>query len=53
MRLNLFEEVKELTKNLVKIPSINKMPGGETALEVYWLPLSVCTIAPLIYHSLL
>lgn len=32
MHLNSYEPVKQLTKELVSIPSINKEPGGETAV---------------------
>lgn len=35
MRLQSFHEVKRLTEEMVKIPSINKEPGGETAVAQY------------------
>lgn len=35
MYLNSFEEVKRLTKEMVAIPSINKVPLGETAVAKY------------------
>lgn len=35
MKLNCYEEVKRLTSEMVAIPSINKEPGGETAVAKY------------------
>ena len=35
MKLNSFDEVKRLTQEMVAIPSINKEPGGETAVARY------------------
>ena len=35
MKLNCFDEVKRLTSEMVAIPSINKEPGGETAVASY------------------
>ena len=35
MKLNSFESVKQLTENMVAIPSINKEPGGESAVARY------------------
>ncbi|MCI7326040.1 MAG: M20/M25/M40 family metallo-hydrolase [Hornefia butyriciproducens] len=35
MNLNSYERVKELTQNMVAIPSINKEPGGESAVARY------------------
>ncbi|MEE0796550.1 MAG: M20/M25/M40 family metallo-hydrolase [Anaerovoracaceae bacterium] len=35
MKLNSFDEVKRLTQEMVAIPSINKEPGGETAVAQY------------------
>lgn len=35
MNLNSFEEVKRLTSEMVAIPSVNKEPGGETAVARY------------------
>lgn len=35
MKLNSFNEVKRLTKEMVAIPSINKEPGGETQMAKY------------------
>ena len=35
MRLQSFEEVKQLTKEMVQIPSINKEPEGETKVAQY------------------
>ena len=35
MKLNSFEAVKQLTENMVAIPSINKEPGGESAVARY------------------
>lgn len=35
MKLNSFDEVKRLTQEMVAIPSINKEPGGETAVAKY------------------
>ena len=35
MRLNSFDKVKQLTEEMVAIPSINKEPGGESAVARY------------------
>ena len=35
MKLNSFDEVKRLTTEMVRIPSINKEPGGESAVAQY------------------
>ena len=35
MKLNSFDEVRRLTTEMVAIPSINKEPGGETAVARY------------------
>ena len=35
MRLDCFQEVKKLTTDMVRIPSINKEPKGETAVAQY------------------
>ena len=35
MKLNCYEEVKRLTSEMVAIPSINKEPGGESAVARY------------------
>ena len=35
MRLDCFDEVKRLTSEMVAIPSINKEPGGESAVARY------------------
>ncbi len=35
MKLNLYEEIKALTQELVAIPSINKEPGGETRIAEF------------------
>ena len=35
MKLNSFESVKQLTENMVAIPSINKELGGESAVARY------------------
>lgn len=35
MKLNSFETVKQITKDLVSIPSINKEPGGESQAAQY------------------
>ena len=35
MKLNSYEEVKKLTSDMVAIPSINKEPGGETAVAQF------------------
>ena len=35
MKLDCFDEVKRLTSELVAIPSINKEPGGESAVACY------------------
>ena len=35
MKLNSCESVKQLTENMVAIPSINKEPGGESAVARY------------------
>ena len=35
MKLNSFESVKQLTESMVAIPSINKEPGGESAVARY------------------
>ena len=32
MKLNSFDKVKQLTEEMVAIPSINKEPGGESAV---------------------
>ena len=35
MKLNSFDKVKQLTEEMVAIPSINKEPGGESAVARY------------------
>ena len=35
MRLDCFDEVKRITSEMVAIPSINKEPGGESAVARY------------------
>ncbi len=35
MKLNCYQDVEQLTKELVRIPSVNKEPGGETAVARY------------------
>ncbi len=35
MKLNLYEEIKALTQELVAIPSVNKEPGGETRIAEF------------------
>ena len=35
MKLNSFDKVKQLTEEMVAIPSINKEPKGETAVAQY------------------
>ena len=35
MKLHSFDKVKQLTEDMVAIPSINKEPGGESAVARY------------------
>ena len=35
MKLNSFDKVKQLTEEMFAIPSINKEPGGESAVARY------------------